>query len=324
MKLLKFLPVMTLFVFIIACSAQNPSEILIKSPGLYPEGIAYSSKTESFYVSSILQGKILKVDKNGNTTVFAENKQLISTLGIEIDEKRNRLIICNSDPGMGMKSSESTKGMLGEVIIYNLKTGKKIKTVNLSQLIKGPHLINDITLDKKGNIYATDSFSPAIYKINTQGEISILIQDSKFAPTPKSFGLNGLVYHPNGYLIVGKYNVGTLYKIPLNNPSSYEEIKIDKKVYPTIDGIKLLDNNNIALVSNNMMPHDVHPAVYKLTSSNNWKSAKITGTNANAGAFPTTLTKVNKDIYVINSNLQMLMGGNNPQAQEFKIMKVTF
>lgn len=305
--------------------AQLPNEILIKSPGLYPEGITYDIKSESFFVSSVLQGKILKVDKNGKSSVFSESEKLVSTLGMAIDKKRNRLIVCNTDPGMGMKSSESTMGKLAEIIIYNLKTGEKIKNIDLGKLIKGPHLLNDITLDKKGNIYASDSFTPAIYKIDTKGNASILIQNGKFAPASKSFGLNGLIFHPDGYLIVGKYDQGILYKIPVKKPENFNEIKINNKTYPTIDGIKLLDDNTIALVSNNMMPGDVVPAVYKLTTNSNWKSAEIveaykTGKNT----FPTTLTKVDGSLYVIHSNLHMLMSGNKPMAETFKIEKIIF
>jgi hypothetical protein len=47
---------------------------------------------------------------------------------------------------------------------------------------------NDLTFDTAGNIYITDSFSPVIYKVDTDYKVSILIQDPAFAG--EGFNLN--------------------------------------------------------------------------------------------------------------------------------------
>lgn len=305
--------------------AQGPDQVVIKSPGLYPEGLVYDSEEEVFYTTSVSQGRIVKVDKNGNLTIFADDKDLISTIGLEIDKKRNRLIVCNSDPGASIKSSDGTKGSLAAVIFYNLETGEREKYVDLAAIApKGGHLANDVTIDPKGNLYITDSLSPIIYKVTKKGVPSIFINDERLAVAPGTFGLNGLTYHPDGYLITAVYNGGSLFKIPLKLPSELEQIELGDKPFPTIDGVLLLGDNSLAVACNNITGGDFKSAVYKVKSDDNWISASTIEVFETGNTFPTTLTKVEDEIYVVYAKLQMLFGGVKPPAQQFEITKVRF
>ena len=72
---------------------------------LYPEGITYSHKAKSFFVSSLHYGKIGKVDWKGNYTNFVNDAQSISAIGILADEKRNLLYVAISDPGVSVKTA---------------------------------------------------------------------------------------------------------------------------------------------------------------------------------------------------------------------------
>lgn len=305
--------------------AQLPDQIVINEPGLYPEGLVYHPETESFYTTSISQGKIVKVSKSGEVTVFADDDDLISTVGLEIDIKRNRLIVCNSDPGASSKSSNATKGVLASVVFYNLKTGKREKYIDLGSIApKGGHMANDVTIDEKGNYYITDSFSPIIYKVTKNGKATIFINDEKLRTPTGTFGLNGLVYHPDGFLIAAIYNGGKLFKIPIKKPSDIVEIKLGNKAYPTIDGVLLLDNDTIALACNNITGGDFPSAVYKIHTNDNWDTVKTISAFETGNTFPTTLTKMDNDLFVMYAKLQMLFGGNNPIAQKFEITKVKF
>ena len=303
--------------------AQN--QILINSPGLYPEGLVYDGESDSFFTTSVAEGKILKVSRSGKFSVFAEGKELISAIGLEIDSKRNRLIVCNSDPGVGKKGSDATKGTLASIVFYNLKTGKREKFINLTDIAPtGAHLANDVTVDGNGNYFVTDSFSPIIYKIDSKGKPSIFINDSRLSAPQGAFGLNGLTYHPDGFLIAAVYNEGKLFKIPLNNPSSLAEINILNKTFPTIDGVLLLNSKTLALTTNNLTGADFPSAVYKIETKDNWINAQTTSSFETGNTFPTSLTQADDGVYVVYAKLQMLFGGNNPMAQEFEITKVNF
>src|SRR5688572_28549228 len=99
---------------------------------------------------------------------------------------------------------------LAGVGIYDLKTGKPLSYVDLGPLAEGPHLMNGIALDPSGNAYITDSFSPVIYKVTAEGSASIFLRDERFAG--KAINLNGVVVHPDGYLLVIKKSDGALFK----------------------------------------------------------------------------------------------------------------
>lgn len=306
-------------------SGQSADDVVIKEPGLYPEGLVYHSQAEVFYTTSIAKGKIVKVTKEGTVTVFADDQDLVSTVGLEIDVERNRLIVCNSDPGASIKSSAATKGALASVVIYNLTTGKREKYIDLAAIApKGGHMANDVALGPKGNLYITDSFSPIIYKINTEGEASIFVSDERLRTPAGTFGLNGLTYHPDGFLIAAVYNGGKLFKIPLGNPANFDEIALGDKPFPTIDGVFLINNHTVAVACNNITGGDFTSAVYKVKTKDHWKSARTKAIFETGKTFPTTITKAGKDLYVIYAKLTMLFGGNNPMAQEFEIAKIDF
>ncbi|HBH06351.1 MAG TPA: hypothetical protein DDX92_07090 [Flavobacteriales bacterium] len=300
-----------------------PEEILLKETALYPEGIAYSSGLDKILVGSYYKGKIVQVDLEGNITPFASDDNLVSVVGLAIDEKNERLIGTNSDSGLGEKSQSSTTGVLAEVFAYDLNSGERVMSVDLSGLYLGGHFINDVALDEDGNIYATDSFSPVIYKIDEQGKASVLVSNDAFIPPQGAFGLNGIVYHPDGYLITGLAYNGELFKIPLSDPGQIQSIDVNQSVN-SLDGLLLIDNQTLALVSNNFTGAPFNETVYQLKSATNWETATVQSAYlADEGSFPTTLTSIDGSVYVNYGYFQGLVSAGDP-VEVFNINKVLF
>lgn len=52
----------------------------------------------------------------------------------------------------------------------------------------------------------TDSFAHAIYKISADGKPSVFSRSGKFKT--EGIGLNGIVYHPAGFVLVSNSNTG--------------------------------------------------------------------------------------------------------------------
>jgi hypothetical protein len=73
---------------------------------------------------------------------FAQDGGLVAVVGLDIDPNANLLLACNSDAGISMKSDASTTGQLAEIVYYDLNTGVKVKTVDLSNLYAGGHFLN--------------------------------------------------------------------------------------------------------------------------------------------------------------------------------------
>jgi len=302
-----------------------PNSIEVNESGLYPEGISYNHNTQRFYLSSYHKGKIVSVDHEGTIYPFAEDSSLLTIVGMKIDPKNNRLIACNTDLGFSTNSTtdeNSTIGRLAKVEVYDLGTQKKISTYDLSNLYQGGHFINDLTLDTAGNIYVTDSFSPVIYKIATDGTRSVFAESSLFSVEANQFGLNGIVATET-HLIVAKSEGAKLFKIAFNDPSDIHEITVNQNLN-SIDGLLLNSQNELLVVSNNFIGEGFNEAVYKLQSLDDWNTGTVKGTFTVEGkVYPTTLTDVDGTVYVNYSYLPSLIQ-NKPNIDSFKIQKVTF
>jgi hypothetical protein len=152
----KFLKIITLLGTSVFLNAQN---VTFNATELYPEGIGYSNKNKSFYVSSLHYGKIGKVNNNGKYTVLVDDKEIVSAIGLLADEKANRVYVAVSDPGVSVKTNAATQMKLAKLGCYDMTTGKRIFMADLGALNpNGGNFANDITKDTEGNVYVTNSF----------------------------------------------------------------------------------------------------------------------------------------------------------------------
>ena len=250
--------------------------------GLTPEGIAYDGKSRNFLVSSISTGIVGKVSLQGNYTPFLNNANVISSLGIKVDSGRNRILVAIGD--LKSAPSTATRDNIAALGIYNQTTGVQEKYIDLGILKKNSkHLANDIAVDKEGNVYITDSFSPIIYKVDINGNASIFIENAAFNPLKVGdmAGLNGILFHPDGYLVVAKMDEGILFKIPLSDPAKFTKIS---SVSLPGDGILLTHNNKIVVMTPTLN------TAYLVSSTNAWSTATVEKTFATGNVWPTTLT----------------------------------
>jgi sugar lactone lactonase YvrE len=298
----------------IALNGQSQN-ILFNANELYPEGIAYNQKQKTFYVSSVHYGKIGKVDWKGNYMPFIDDADLVTSTGIFADEKRNMLYVCVADPGASTKTQAGTQGKFSKLNAYNLTTGNKIFSADLGALnTNGGNFANDLALDKEGNIYVTNSFSPIVYKITQAGRASIFATTDNWKG--EGFNLNGIVYHPDGYLIVAKSNNGNLYKVPLATPNKISLIE----TAPILgaDGIVLNNKNELVVISN------AKQEVYQLKTTDNWQTASVNATVKSEMPFPTTGVLIKNKYYVLNAKLGELFDSKQEKTSDFLIQEIKF
>jgi sugar lactone lactonase YvrE len=279
----------------------------------YPEGSAWSAKENVFFVSSVHRGVIGKVSMQGKYTPFITDEKLVGTVGLKLDTKHNILWVANSDSGASVRSSVATSGKLAALVGYNASTGEQVSYHDLASLIPGGHFANDLTFDGEGNIYVTDSFSPVIYRINAKGEASIFVKNDLFIG--EGFNLNGIVYHPDGFLLVSKYNSGELFKIDVNNPSQIEKVALPETL-KGMDGLLLQSPSRLIAVQNMGIDRTV-----TLVSKDGWKSATIQQVKKSKLSFPTTATMVGKNVYVLNAQLGTLFNPNAAPASDYILQK---
>ncbi|RSK48822.1 SMP-30/gluconolactonase/LRE family protein [Hymenobacter rigui] len=297
-----------------------PDAVAFTQAGLYPEGVQYDASRSRFLVSSQTRGAVGQVTDDGTYTQFADDPALISTIGMRVDEGRNRLLVAVSDPGYNTtRTTAATQRKLAGLAIFNLTSGQRTTYVNLGGLRPTQnHFANDIAVDDQGNAYITDSFSPIIYKVDAQGTATIFLENTQLAAPAGMFGLNGIVYHPGGYLLVAKSDEGALFKIPLTNPTAFTKVTLPQALTGA-DGLLLQDNITLQVVTN------AQAKVNRLVSADGWTSATVSGIFSTPPQYPTTLARrEGADSYVLYSNLNALQANQNPPVSVFTIARVKF
>ena len=287
---------------------------------LYAEGVQHHAKNSRYLVSSQTAGTVGQVKDDGTYTAFAENAALVSTIGMHLDDSRTRLLVAVSDPGYNKeRTSAATLRKLARLAIFNRDNGQLLSAVDLGGLRPAlNHFANDIAVDAQGNAYVTDSFSPIIYKVDAQGTATVFLENAQLAAPAGMFGLNGIVFHPDGYLLVAKSDEGALFKVPIGNPSGLSKVTISQDLKGA-DGMLLQDNNTLQVVTN------AQAKVYRLATTNAWGAATVTGTFSTPPQYPTTLARrEGADSYVLYSNLNALQANQNPPVSVFTIARVRF
>jgi sugar lactone lactonase YvrE len=293
---------------------SGPS-LTIHRPALYPETIEYDRHRDTFLVSSFREGAIFAVDRQGKARPLVNDARLCSVLGIAVDSERGRLWAVNSDFASSLKPSAAGPKHLAAVGVYDLTTGKALDYIDLSALSSGPHLLNGIALDSNGSAYVTDSFSPNIYKIDAHGHASLFLTDPRF--TGEGINLNGLVVHPDGYLLVIKKSDGALFKVPLAKPSAFSKVELDTQLIGG-DGVLLAGTENLVVIAN-QVPGTASNAAFSLSSDDGWASARLRAKQSLGDVYPTTAVVRDGALYVIHSRLNELIQAPPERKAELRV-----
>ena len=311
-KLFRYSAILMVLSSTLSIKAQN---ITFKSDTLYPEGIAYYAKKDVFFVSSLRHGKIGTVDRKGNYQVFVDSPEMISAIGIRLNEKTNTLYVCTSDPGVSTKTTPATQRKFAKLIAYDAATGAQKYVADLGALNAGGlNFANDVTFDNEGNVYVTNSFSPIIYKVDATGTPSIFSTHDEWKGD--GFRLNGIVFHPDGFLMAVS-SPGILYKIPVKKPQDIKKVKCilllgaDGLIYnPT--------NKELVVISN------VSQEITRMRSTDNWESALPWDRFRSLNTFPTTGTIVGSSYFILNAKLNELFDPKAAKSSTFIIQEIKF
>ncbi|HEV7397267.1 MAG TPA: SMP-30/gluconolactonase/LRE family protein, partial [Pyrinomonadaceae bacterium] len=152
----------------------------VNEKGLVPEGIAYDPVEKIFYLGAVYKRKIIRVNSAGEAKDFSSPADnLWSVMGMRVDSKRRVLWVCTASHPQMMNFNEKENGLSG-VFKYDLKTGKLVKKYLVPADSKS-HWLGDLVLDSRGEVFATDSVTPAIYRLNQEKDsLEVFLKNDAF------------------------------------------------------------------------------------------------------------------------------------------------
>lgn len=301
----------------VGCAAAVPDQptarIEFSAPEAYPEGIAFDSISKNYFVSSARLGSVGKVAADGKYTVLISDPTFKSSYGVKVHPDGKRIFVCVGDANYSKFTSPDTRKKMARLVGIDINTGRKTDDIDLSKLALGNHFPNDLTFDNQNNAYVTDSFSNVIYKVTPQGKATVFADHPLFKT--EGIGLNGIVFHPAGYLLTVSSGTGAIYKIDLNDPKKVSKVTTEQ-FFMNGDGLLLTDKQKLVVVQNGGSDK-----IYELTSTDNWFSAKLSASTLVGDRFtyPSTATKANDKIWVMNAKFSELTDSTSVPSKKFAI-----
>jgi hypothetical protein len=148
--------------------------------GLIAEGLAYDKRTGSYFVSSAHKRKIIRIDRAGTATDFVTAVQgLWAALGMKVDNERRCLWVATAAMPQMVDFTAADDG-LSAVLKIDLASGKLLKKYVLENR-EAKHALGDVTLSKNGDVFTTDSLTPAVYVIRHDNDrLESFLADRRF------------------------------------------------------------------------------------------------------------------------------------------------
>jgi len=214
---------------------------------------------------------------------------LISSVGIEVDEARDRILVANSDRAVFAGEGQG-QAKLG---VYSLTSGARLAMADLAAELDAADdaafFANDVAVADDGTAFVTDTRQNVVYRVGTDYVPSV-----HYAFTGvDGMTLNGIEWHPDGYLIIADSGNGRFYKLATAPGSNAAMIAVPEAL-PGADGIVWRADGALAVIQNS--PTDGR--VTLLRSGDGWLTASIAGVATHSGQ-ATTGAAVGNEIYSV-------------------------
>jgi sugar lactone lactonase YvrE len=151
-----------------AGSLVESGEVAFRVPerDLVPEALTYDEAGARFLMGSLYKRKIVQVRRDsGQSSDFigADTAGLDGVLGLRIDRSRGILWV-NSAALNEMKEYDAkTQNGRSHLHGFDVRTGRLI--ASLAPKGAGPHLLNDLAISRRGDVYVTDSAAGTVLRV---------------------------------------------------------------------------------------------------------------------------------------------------------------
>jgi sugar lactone lactonase YvrE len=230
-----------------------------------PEGVAFDKRSGNFFVSSAGDGSIWR-GKLGDTAtpvpVFIPGGTGNAATGMKVF--KGRLYVSGAGTGT--------------IKVYDVRSGTLLATFDTKGGSSDPTFINDLVVTRQGDVFATDSFRPAIYHLSAAeiaagtpapkpinpADVITTTPEIPFDGTAGTFNLNGIVdlggSHKKHRIVVVDTHTGRLFQVQVrkgdNASRKITELVVKGGPFPGGDGM-LIDRGRLIVVqgSNASVPN---------------------------------------------------------------------
>jgi len=213
------------FLFLIVVSNQSKAQSLnllwtSDSSLRVPESVYHDEKTGKIYVSNIEGKGAWDKDGRGSISILTASGKILSPYWVTG---------LHAPKGMGMFQDFLIVADVDSVVIIEPTRAQVVKKI----YIEGAQALNDLTVDKRGNIYVSDSKTKKIHMIDgLKLDVSLYVD-----------GLKG----PNGVLLVDRtlyfVDAGGFYKVTKDK----QKVLIVDGLEGGTDGIEPIDEENFLI-----------------------------------------------------------------------------
>jgi len=127
------------------------------------------------------------------------------------------------------------------------------------------------------------------------------------------------VYHPDGYLLVVRYDTGALFRVPLDRPDDVREVDLEQRI-PGADGMALASDGTLWAATNTIRSDGID-GVFRLASDDGWNTGRTVSVQESPEAAPTTVAVTPSGDYVLSSNLNVLFGSGGAQTRDGFVLR---
>lgn len=161
-----------------------PTAFELQDRGLLPEGIAYDAPSDTFFMGSVAEHKIVRIDATRQASDFASDIGLDAVLGVAVDSPRRHLYAVSTS----FVSEPAKKPYRNAIFEFDLVTGRLLHRFDIPQAMQ----LNDVAVAPGGRIYTTDSESGAVFEVSEKAEPRVVLAAGRVR------GSNGLAASPDG------------------------------------------------------------------------------------------------------------------------------
>lgn len=219
---------------------------VIKDRSLHLETVAAGEKEGIYYLSSVHQRKVLKIDKTGNTTDFIKTAEdgMTAVLGIKVDKKKKLLWACAS-PMPEMVNFDTLS--VSAVFKYDLNTGKLLDRYTPQPSSK-ECVFGDLLLSKRGEVFISDTQNNTILKVNESTHAL-----ESFFTSEEFWNIQGITFSTDEkFLFISDYIKG-IFRLNMQTKELIQLTREPLVSLKSIDGLIWYQNSLIA-IQNGVVP----------------------------------------------------------------------